>query len=229
MKKLLFSMALLLVAAASCNQKAPTRNADAEGIDSDSVIRLNCMIEVMPANRDTVIALSKELVDSSLNDEGNLSYDLYQSETRPTVLMIFETWKDGASLAAHSASAHFTRLVPAIQNLSNMTVQTFKSEVAEEKDSTLRLNCPIVVKPENRAETIEKSKELVAASLKDAGNLAYDIFSSTTDSTKLLIFESWQGQSALDKHSASAHFTRLVPEIQNLATMTVETFKYPKK
>ena len=41
----------------------------------------------------------------------------------------------------------------------------------------------------------------------------------------MLIYETWKDQASLDAHSASAHFTRLVPEIQGLAAgMSIETF-----
>ena len=42
------------------------------------------------------------------------------------VLMICETWKDAASLAAHEQAAHFTTLVPKIQELAAMKLEKFE-------------------------------------------------------------------------------------------------------
>lgn len=39
--------------------------------------------------------------------------------------MICETWSDEDALKAHSASAHFTTLVPKIQNLAEMKLESF--------------------------------------------------------------------------------------------------------
>ncbi len=65
----------------------------------------------------------------------------------------------------------------------------------------------------------------MAASLKDAGVVEYDILSSVTRPNELMIYETWKDQPSLDAHSASAHFTRLVPEIQSLsANMSIEQF-----
>lgn len=63
-------------------------------------------------------ALSTELVNKSLKDEGNVAYDLFLSATRPLVMMICETWQNEEVLKAHMASAHFTDLVPKIEALT---------------------------------------------------------------------------------------------------------------
>jgi len=125
MKKVLLGMAFLLVSAVSCTQKGKMLQAEAVG-DTDSIIRINCMIDVTPKNREAVIAFSKELVDSSKKDMGNITYDLMESATDSSKMMIFETWKNQPSLDKHSASVHFRRLVPKIQKLAKMDVQIFK-------------------------------------------------------------------------------------------------------
>ena len=48
---------------------------------------------------------------------------------------------------------------------------------------------------------------------------------SATDSTQLMFVETWKDQPSLDKHSASAHFTTIVPQIQKLGQMTLQPFK----
>lgn len=90
------------------------------------MIRLNCFIQVEESKREHVLALAKELVAASLNDEGCIAYDIFESSTRRDVMMICETWKDAASLDAHSKSAHFTTLVPQIQNLGSLKLEQFE-------------------------------------------------------------------------------------------------------
>lgn len=89
------------------------------------MIRLNVFITTTDANRAEVIATAKELVAASLKDEGCIAYDLYESSTRPNVLMICETWNDEATLATHSAAPHFTTLVPRLQELGDMKLEKF--------------------------------------------------------------------------------------------------------
>lgn len=90
------------------------------------MIRLNCFIQVEESKREQVLALAKELVAASLKDEGCIAYDIFESSTRRDVMMICETWKDAASLDAHSKSDHFTTLVPQIQNLGSLKLEQFE-------------------------------------------------------------------------------------------------------
>lgn len=89
------------------------------------MIRLNVFIQVDEKNHDAVVAAAKELVAASLKDQGCIAYDLFQSATRPDVLMLCETWADAASLSAHEAASHFTTLVPRIQSLAAMKLEKF--------------------------------------------------------------------------------------------------------
>ncbi|CDD32709.1 putative uncharacterized protein [Bacteroides sp. CAG:714] len=89
------------------------------------MIRLNVFIQVDEKNHDAVVAAAKELVAASLKDQGCIAYDLFQSATRPDVLMICETWADAASLSTHEAASHFTTLVPRIQSLAAMKLEKF--------------------------------------------------------------------------------------------------------
>lgn len=93
------------------------------------MIRLNAFFEVKDnASVETVKKLGTELVNESRKDDGNISYDLFLSATRPLVMMFCETWKDEEVLKAHMASAHFTRLVPEIEALTKNGLKLEKFE-----------------------------------------------------------------------------------------------------
>lgn len=217
MKRILVAASLLLMLV-SC---APKKAAEP--------IRLNCLVTVAAENRDRYIELCKQHVAASLEDEGNIAFDLMESATDSTKFLIFETWADQASLDKHSASQHFADIVPQTGALATTILQQMQVGVEPEGNFVLRLNCPTTVSAENREAVITLCKELVASSLADEGNIAYDLFLSTTDPAKMLIFETWKDQESLDKHSAAEHFTRLVPQIQELGTLEVESFKLPVK
>lgn len=217
MKRILVAVSLLLMLV-SC---APKKAAEP--------IRLNCLVSVAAENRDQYIELCKQHVAASREDEGNIAFDLMESATDSSKFLIFETWADQASLDKHSASQHFADIVPQTSALATTVLQQMQAGVEPEGDFVLRLNCPTTVSAENREAVIALCKELVASSLADEGNIAYDLYLSTTDPAKMLIFETWKDQESLDKHSAAEHFTRLVPQIQALGTLDVESFKLPVK
>lgn len=89
------------------------------------MIRLNVFIQVSEENRSALVSAAKKLVAHSVKDNGCVAYDLFESATRPEVLMICETWKDEESLAAHEKAAHFVTLVPQIQKLGAMKIEKF--------------------------------------------------------------------------------------------------------
>ncbi len=90
------------------------------------MLRLNVFIQVSAENRALALQTAKELVACSLKDAGCIAYDVFESATRPGVLMICETWKDEASLAAHSNASHFTTLVPKLESLGTMKLERFE-------------------------------------------------------------------------------------------------------
>lgn len=90
----------------------------------------------------------------------------------------------------------------------------------------LRLNVFMQVGNENRAELLATAKELVEASLKDAGCVAYDVFESATRNDVLMICETWKDEESLKAHSSSAHFTTLVPKLESLSKMKMEKFNF---
>ena len=217
MKKFILAAAALLMLASCAPKKA------------EGPLRLNCLVTVAPENRDRYIELCKQHVAASLEDEGNIAFDLMESATDSTKFLIFETWADQASLDKHSASRHFADIVPQTSALATTVLQQMQADAEPEGEYVLRLNCPTTVTEETREAVIELCKELVASSLTDEGNIAYDLYISCSDPCRMLIFETWKDQESLDKHSAAEHFTRLVPQIQELGTLEVESFKLPVK
>ena len=89
------------------------------------MIRLNVFIQVEAANRAALLAEAKALVEKSLNDEGCVAYDVFESATRQDVMMICETWKDADALSIHEQTAHFVSYVGKMKELSEMKLEKF--------------------------------------------------------------------------------------------------------
>lgn len=95
-------------------------------------------------------------------------------------------------------------------------------------DSIIRVNCTLVVPVEVRDSVVALGKELVENSRMDAGNIDYALYIDASDSSKMMIIETWSDQPSLDKHMAQPHFTRIVPQLQSLSQMGIKVFKGPK-
>ncbi len=90
----------------------------------------------------------------------------------------------------------------------------------------IRINVFIRTTESNREAAIAAGKELVAASLKDEGCVAYDLFESTTRRDVLMICETWSDAKALAAHQQAPHYTTLVPKIEQLGEMKAEQFVF---
>lgn len=93
------------------------------------MIRLNAFFTVKAGvTAAQVKAVTDELVELSRKDEGNKGYDLFESSTNPGVYMFCESWADAEALKRHSASEHFTRIVPELQKLieGELSIEQFE-------------------------------------------------------------------------------------------------------
>lgn len=90
------------------------------------MLRLNCFIKVSADNRQQVLEAAKRLTEASLKQDGCIAYDIFESTTRPDVLMICETWRDQDALDAHSASEVFGKEAGTMRTLAEMKLETFK-------------------------------------------------------------------------------------------------------
>ena len=90
----------------------------------------------------------------------------------------------------------------------------------------IRINVFIRTTESNREELVRTAKELAAASLKDEGCVAYDLFESATRSDVLMICETWSNAKALAAHEQASHFTTLVPRLEQLGELKIEKFVF---
>lgn len=90
------------------------------------MIRLNCFISVKEDKRQIVLDAAKRLTEASLKQDGCVAYDIFESATRPTVLMFCETWRDNEALKAHSESKVFIEEVKIIQGNAEMKLESFE-------------------------------------------------------------------------------------------------------
>lgn len=89
------------------------------------MIRLNVFIQVEKSCRDKVLDMARKLTECSLKESGYVAYDIFESSTRPDVLMICETWKDADALSIHEQTAHFVSYVGKMKELSEMKLEKF--------------------------------------------------------------------------------------------------------
>lgn len=84
------------------------------------------------------------------------------------------------------------------------------------------------MKPDRVSEAVQLAEELVAETRKEAGCISYELFQDTDRANHLIFLEEWESQAVLDRHSASEHFTRIVPQIAALGEREPRICTYTK-
>ena len=89
------------------------------------MIRLNCFYQAKEGRLNEALAAAKALTAASLKQDGCIAYDVFESATRPGILLICETWRDEPALAAHSASEPFVKYVAVMNDAGTMKIEKF--------------------------------------------------------------------------------------------------------
>lgn len=90
------------------------------------MIRLNVFLQTEAANSAKVLEAAQELTAASLKEEGCIAYDVFESSTRPGILLICETWADEDALAAHEKTETFLKNIVVLNELSKAKVEKFE-------------------------------------------------------------------------------------------------------
>lgn len=89
------------------------------------MIRLNCFFQAKRGKYNEALDAAMLLTAKSLQHEGCIAYDVFESATRKDIFMICETWADQASLDAHSATPEFAECVARIQECGELKLEKF--------------------------------------------------------------------------------------------------------
>ena len=90
------------------------------------MLRFNCFFQAKEGRIDEALAAAKELTAASIKQDGCIAYDVFVSATRPGVLLICETWRDEAAVAAHSASGPFVTTAAIINDCGEIKIEKFE-------------------------------------------------------------------------------------------------------
>lgn len=73
------------------------------------------------------------------------------------------------------------------------------------------------IKPEFVEKTESLFKELVEKSRKDKGCISYELFEVEGDTGHMVFIETWKDKGALDAHSKTEHFVRIIDELTKMS------------
>ena len=90
------------------------------------MLRLNCFFQAKEGQYNRALDAAIALVGKSQKHAGCISYDVFESATRPDVFCFIETWADQASLDAHSKTPEFIENVGVINECGEMKIEVLE-------------------------------------------------------------------------------------------------------
>lgn len=84
----------------------------------------------------------------------------------------------------------------------------------------------IEIDPARREEAIAAAREMMEATRREAGCLAYAFSADLADSGRFRIFEEWESQAALDAHFATPHMAAFQGRVAGLGVRGMRIRKY---
>ena len=85
-------------------------------------VRLNVEMSVSAGNRAALLENLLLLAEASRAEPGCIVYEIYENSRDSSRILIFETWRDAASLEAHQQTEHFRLRAPRNRELSETSV-----------------------------------------------------------------------------------------------------------
>jgi autoinducer 2-degrading protein len=71
-------------------------------------------VHVKPEHRDAFIQITLENARNTIQEPGNLRFDVIQRVDDPNRFMLYEVYRDEAGMAAHKQTAHYARWAEAV-------------------------------------------------------------------------------------------------------------------
>ncbi|MEN8700464.1 putative quinol monooxygenase [Bacillus infantis] len=95
------------------------------------MIIIHAHITVDPAKRDVFLEKTKEVIKGSQAEEGNISYDLFESAGKENSFVMLEKWKDKEAVRLHGETAHFQNYM---QEMKEVLAAPLKAERFEAEE-----------------------------------------------------------------------------------------------
>ncbi|MDR1557515.1 MAG: antibiotic biosynthesis monooxygenase [Tannerellaceae bacterium] len=123
----LFSVFCSVLLFASCTSAVKEKETAAE-VNTAESLTIIANITVYPEFKDELLTAIEAVVKATRQEEGNISYDVFEDINTPLRFTFIENWKSQSAIASHNASAHFLEFVKAVENKADLEAFTLKQK-----------------------------------------------------------------------------------------------------
>jgi quinol monooxygenase YgiN len=97
-------------------------------VNSTEVLTIIANVIVYPEFKDELLPAIEAVVKATRQEEGNISYDVYEDINNSLRFTFIENWKSQSAIASHNASAHFIEFAKALENKADLEAFTLKQK-----------------------------------------------------------------------------------------------------
>lgn len=202
--RLIFQLALsVAIAAATLGQ-----SAYAEG----SAAYVATYVDVMPNAVASGAILLKQYRNVSVQETGNLRFEVLQEIDRPNRFAIVEAWRDKAALDAHAATASTLQFRDKLKAIGNAPYDERISNGLyagqgknKSRAGAIYVLTHVDVVPAGKNDCIAALKTMSIDTVSDAGNISYEVLQQANRPNHFTVIEAWANRKALDAHAMAPH------------------------
>jgi quinol monooxygenase YgiN len=169
-------------------------------------------VEVMPSATAEGLALLKRYREATRKEEGSLRCELAQRIGQANQFVVLEVWKDAKAFEGHgkgASSMDMREKIGAIRNApTDERVHTALSVgpiPASPAGGAIYVVTHVDVIPPRKDDGVALLRQLAADSVKDAGNVRFDVLQQTNRPNHFTVAEAWKDRNAFDAHGMAAH------------------------
>lgn len=136
MRKVLFlTAAMILGTAIACKQKPSENSQPVASVQStpDFQKMITAHVYIKPGSEDQFIEAAKTIIEKSNQEDGCISYMLYQDPYNRTNFIFVEKWKNQAAIDSHFATQHFKDFGEKTANMTAKPAEIKIIDIAAEK------------------------------------------------------------------------------------------------
>ena len=72
---------------------------------------------IKEGKKDDFVALANTLINASRQEDGCMSYELFEDSKMPNMLTFIEQWRDMKAIVSHNKTEHFKAIFPKLGEL----------------------------------------------------------------------------------------------------------------
>ncbi len=178
-------------------------------------------IHVKPGQAAAFIDSMRANHESSVREPGNLRFDVLRSVDDPSRFLTYMAYRDELSARAHTATGHYLAfrdqvvdwMVEPRENVRYDGLQPAVEQAGGAAQRAPEKGCPryvtmvyVHVKPEHVPDFIESIRVNHEHSVREPGNVRFDILQSFDDPTRFVAYEAYVDEAAAKAHKETAHY-----------------------